>query len=154
MVREEESVPMVEDQEKEVPPVLEEAESEEGGKEKKEKHKRDKKHKHKHKHKHKSGHKRRRDEEDGAEVDTVHATVTGSPDRARLANGKVPHDVADKIGSDCESGEIQTADDTKAKASESTAAVDKQGPAEDVRRPLITDEQQTHHQEGSGRYVR
>ena len=145
---------MVEDQGKEVPPMLDEAGSEDGGKEKKEKHKKDKKHKQKHKHKHKSGHKRRRDEEDGAEVDTVHATVTGSPDPARLANGKLPHDVAEKAGSDCESGEIQTAGDTKAQTLESTAAVDEQGPAEDVGRPLVTDEQQDRRHVGSRRYVK
>ena len=144
---------MVEDQKKVVLPVLDGAESEEGGKERKEKHKKDKKHKHKHKHKHKSGHKRRREEEDGAEVETVHADVTRSPDPARLANGKVPHDVADKDGSDCESGEIPTAEDKTAQALESKAAGDRQGLAENADRPLGAEKQHILDQSGSDRYV-
>ena len=140
---------MVDDQEK-VIPVLEEAETGVTGKEKKEK---QKKHKHKHKHKHKSGHKRRREEEDGAEVETVHAAVTRSPGPARLANGKVPHDAADKAGSDCESGEIPTAEDAKGQTLESTAAADRQDSPGDAGRPLANDEQQSVGQDGSGRYV-
>ena len=151
--RGEESASVVEDLEKVVPPVLEEAENEENGKDKKEKHKKDKKHKHKHKHKHKSGHKRRREEEDGAEVETVHAAVTRSPDPARFANGKVPHDVADKTGSDCESGEIPTAEDTKAQTLDSTAAGDWKGRAEDAGRPLGTAQQESAGQGSFDRYV-
>ena len=145
---------MVEDLDKVVPPVLEEAENEEIGKVKEEKHKKDKKHKHKHKHKHKSGHKRRREEEDAAEVEIVHAAVTRSSDPARLANGKVPHDVADKAGSDCESGEIPTAEDNKAQTMESTAAVDREGQTEGAGRPLGTDEKESAGQGSVDRYVR
>ncbi len=152
-IREEEAGPVIEDQETVVLPVLNGAESEEGGKERKEKHKKDKKHKHKQKHKHKSGHKRRREEEDGAEVETVHADVTRTPDPARLADGKVPHDVADKAGSDCESGEIPKAEDTKAQALESKAADDRQGLPENVARPHGTDKHQIPGHDGSDRYV-
>ena len=108
--------------EEEAPLMLEE-EAGEGNvrKEKKEKHKKDKKHKHKHKHK--SGHKRHRDDEDAAEVENVHAAVKPhSAEPETRSNGKATHDVAEKCGSDCESGEIPTAEDGRGEALESIPA--------------------------------
>lgn len=112
---------MVPDHEEEVAVVLEEAGSGNARKDKKEKQKKEKKHKHKHKHK--SGHKRCREEEDGAEVENVHAAVKPhSSEPEKRANGTVPHDDADKAGSDCESGEIPAAEEQGEEARESTAA--------------------------------
>ena len=140
---------MVEDQEKNVPAVVEVADDGDARKEKKERHKKDKKHKHKHKHK--SGHKRHREEEDGAEVETVPAAVKpGSSEPERRANGKVTHDVADKAGSDCESGEIPTAEDITGVANESGAAGDGDGPSA-AGQPLGTDDGQGIDENGTER---
>ena len=118
---EEESGAMVPALEEEAPLMLEKAGDGNVRKEKKEKHKKEKKHKHKHKHK--SGHKRHRDDEDAAEVENVHAAVKPhSAEPETRANGKATHDFADKGGSDCESGEIPTAEDDRGEALESTPA--------------------------------
>ena len=147
--REGESGAMVEGQEKDVPAVVEVADDGDARKEKKEKHKKDKKHKHKHKHK--SGHKRHREEEDGAEVETVPAAVKpGSSEPERRANGKVTHDVADKAGSDCESGEIPTAEDTKGVVMDSGAAGDGDGLSA-AGQPLGTDDGQGIDENGTDR---
>ena len=112
-------------------------------KEKKEKHKKDKKHKHKHKHK--SGHKRHRDDEDAAEVENVHAAVKPhSAEPETRANGKATHDVADKGGSDCESGEIPTAEDDRGEALESTPAGTSAEASRTTGRSLEAAEQQSN----------
>ena len=126
-------------------PLLLEEEAGEGNvrKEKKEKHKKDKKHKHKHKHK--SGHKRHRDDEDAAEVENVHAAVKPhSAEPETRANGKATHDVADKGGSDCESGEIPTAEDDRGEALESTPAGTSAEASRTTGRSLEAAEQQSN----------
>ena len=141
---------MAEDRELQVPSVLEVADSGNVKKEKKEKHKKEKKHKHKHKHK--SGHKRRREDEDGAEVEMVDAAVKPrSPKPEHHANGKVTHDVADKSGSDCESGEIPTAEEKDGQTVESIAAGDRDDPNA-AGRPLGAVEELNIRENGSERY--
>ena len=141
---------MAGDQEMEVPSVLEVADSGDVKKEKKEKHKKEKKHKYKHKHK--SGHKRSREDEDGAEVEIVDAAVKPrSPKPEHRANGKVTHDVADKSGSDCESGEILTAEEKDGQTVESLAVGDRDDPNA-AGRPLGTVEELNVRENGSERY--